>query len=83
MLGTPMSCLEQRLNADAIERMGVGMQVPPRRVTAEVVQRFLAREAEFVAKFHGSSRDGAKEALEAVERFAAELTERISTGEKA
>ncbi len=73
MLGTPMACLEQRLNADAIERMGVGMQVPPRRVTAAVVQRFLAREAEFAASFHGSSRDGAKEALEAIERFAAEL----------
>jgi uncharacterized protein (TIGR00661 family) len=74
MLGMPIDCLEQRINADQIERMGVGIQVPRGQVTAERIRRFLAREEEFSRNAKRQSRDGVRESLEAIERFAAELT---------
>jgi uncharacterized protein (TIGR00661 family) len=73
MLAMPIACLEQRLNAAQIERLGVGMQVPRGQVTGERLRRFLAREAEYAANARREFRDGAAEALEAIEAFAAEL----------
>jgi uncharacterized protein (TIGR00661 family) len=73
LLGMPMACLEQRLNAVQIERMGVGMQVKRHQVTSQVFQTFLAREDEFRNNISQKTRNGAREAFEAIEQFATEL----------
>jgi uncharacterized protein (TIGR00661 family) len=73
LLASPMECLEQRLNADAIERMGIGRHVPRRRVTGDVLQEFLRRSDEYAARTARSSRNGAAEALSAIEKYAGEL----------
>ena len=73
MLGMPQACVEQRLNAVQLERMGIGMQTTPRGVTAELLREFLSREEQFVRNAQREARDGAAEALEAIDRFAAEL----------
>lgn len=73
MLVMPIGCMEQRLNALHIERMGVGMQIRKGHVTADKVRHFLARETEFAQRAREEARDGAREAIEAIETFAPEL----------
>lgn len=73
ILGMPIDCLEQRLNAAQIERMGIGMAVRRGEVTADLLRGFLTREEEFAGNARGEARDGAREAIEAIETFAAEL----------
>jgi uncharacterized protein (TIGR00661 family) len=78
ILGMPIDCLEQRLNAAQIERMGIGMAAPRGRVTVELLRRFLEREPEFARNAQREARDGAREAIDAIEAFAAELTGRAA-----
>jgi uncharacterized protein (TIGR00661 family) len=78
MLGIPLDCLEQRANACALEWMGVGRWAKPSRITAELLREFLSREDEYRRNMPRASRDGAAEAIEAIERFAVELTSRRS-----
>ena len=73
MLGMPIACLEQRLNAVQIQRLGVGMQVRRSEVTAAVLKFFLSRQGEFARNARGLCRNGAQEAVDTIERFAAEL----------
>lgn len=73
MLGIPHRVLEQRLNAHYLERMGVGMKTTREGITPKLVQQFLQREPELAANAQREFRDGAAEACEAVETFAAEL----------
>jgi uncharacterized protein (TIGR00661 family) len=73
MLVTPENCVEQRLNATALERRGFGLQVAGSAFDVHVLQRFLAREAEFVASMRRSARNGRAEALATLEQFLAEL----------
>ena len=76
VLGMPMDCLEQRLNAMQIEVRGVGMQVRRGKVTADVLREFLSREDEFAANAQKyKAHDGEREALEAIETFATELAQ--------
>ncbi len=75
-MGMPMACLEQRLNAMQLEVRGVGKWVRRRKVTPTVLHDFFAREEEFGANAQKyKARDGEREALEAIERFAGELME--------
>ncbi len=80
LLGMPIDCLEQRLNAAQIERLGIGLRIARRAVTAERLRAFLAREAELAARAQRRPRDGAAEAVEAIERYARELTGRHAAG---
>lgn len=73
ILGMPIDCLEQRLNAAQIERMGIGMAAQRGKVTLELLRRFLEREVEFARNAQRKARDGAREAIDAIETFAAEL----------
>lgn len=57
----------------AIERLGIGMQARREQVTAELIRRFLAREQEFASRARQESRNGEREAVEAIERFTDEL----------
>jgi uncharacterized protein (TIGR00661 family) len=78
MLGMPMACLEQRLNAAQLEHQGIGMQVRRGRVTAEVLRGFLANLEQYKANLQGNPRNGEEEALEAIETFAVELAGTLS-----
>lgn len=73
LLGMPMSCLEQRLNARQIERLGVGKQVGYGKVSAEQISEFLANSERYASNAKREFRDGKAEALEAINRFASEL----------
>ncbi len=74
MLCMPQGCVEQRLNAAQIEKMGLGMQTRKGRVTPELMQTFLSRADDFRENAKRESRDGEREAFEAIERYALELS---------
>jgi uncharacterized protein (TIGR00661 family) len=75
MLLLPEDALEQRLNAAAIEKMGVGLGTRQGRITPEVLRGFWQREPELAGAFGPTAPDGRSAALEAIEQFAAELTD--------
>lgn len=76
LLVTPEDCVEQRLNAAAVERMGIGLQARQRDISTQVVRGFLDRESEFIRNIRREKRDGRAEALAVIERFLAELAPR-------
>lgn len=73
VLVMPEDCVEQRLNAAAVKRMGIGMRTLPHKLTASVIRRFLDRHDEFAANLHQYSRDGLDQTLATIDRFLAEL----------
>lgn len=77
MLGMPIDCLEQRMNAVQLEQMGFGQAITRSRVTAEAIRGFLVRADRFGGHDVSARHDGAEAAVEAIERYAAELATRI------
>ncbi len=73
LLVMPEDCVEQRLNARAVERLGIGMRVEPRALTAAHLQRLLQQRDAFAARMRELRRDGLAEAVAAIEGFVAEL----------
>jgi uncharacterized protein (TIGR00661 family) len=73
MLVMPEHTVEQRLNAAAVERLGIGLQVRQRQIDAAAFGRFFAREATFVDSIRQAVRDGRAESLAAIEAFARQL----------
>jgi uncharacterized protein (TIGR00661 family) len=73
MLVMPEHTVEQRLNAAAVERLGIGLQVPHTEVDVQAMQTFLAREESFRASMRHAVSDGREEALAAIESFARAL----------
>jgi len=73
MLVMPEDCPEQRMNARALEALGIGRAVPHGRVDARDLQEFLAHEDQFVRALSARAADGRREAAEALEQFIAEL----------
>jgi uncharacterized protein (TIGR00661 family) len=73
ILGLPHASLEQQLNAKQIERLGIGMRVTHGRINGGLIREFLTRVETFKANMPGVASDGATEALDAIERFVAEL----------
>jgi uncharacterized protein (TIGR00661 family) len=73
VLVIPERCVEQRLNAAAVERLQIGMRVSRREFTAERVRAFLDREDFWASQMHRHVRDGLPDALVAIERFLQEL----------
>jgi uncharacterized protein (TIGR00661 family) len=80
VLVTPEDTVEQRLNAAAVGRLGIGRQVRHADVSAPVIERFLADEASFHGAMRHAVRDGRADALATIERFARELR---TTGRRA
>jgi uncharacterized protein (TIGR00661 family) len=74
LLLMPEDCLEQRLNARASERMGIGEYTSRRAVSAEKVRSFLGRVPEYAQNFREQPADGRRQAVQAIERYAEELT---------
>jgi uncharacterized protein (TIGR00661 family) len=73
MLVTPEHTVEQRLNAAAVERLGIGRRVHHADVDAPVIADFLASAEGYRATMGRAVRDGRAEALCAIEGFAREL----------
>jgi uncharacterized protein (TIGR00661 family) len=69
----PERCVEQRLNAAAVERMGIGMRVSLRQFHAGKIREFLERRPEFVRTMSENVRDGLEESLSALRQFMHEL----------
>jgi uncharacterized protein (TIGR00661 family) len=73
VLVMPECCVEQRLNAAAVERLGIGLRVHQRRLTAERLHEFLGRVDEFAANMPRHVRDGRAETLAALDQYLMEL----------
>jgi uncharacterized protein (TIGR00661 family) len=69
----PEACVEQRLNAAAVERLGIGMRLSARQFSAPRLRGFLARLDGYEANLARHVRDGVRESLEAIEQFLTEL----------
>ncbi len=65
----PESCAEQRMNALAVERLGIGMKASFRRFTAPTIRRFLARRDDFATNIRRHRRDGLPDAIQAIDQF--------------
>ena len=85
MLVMPEDCVEQRLNAAALARMAIGMQVRQRDFSAAVIREFLSKEAAFHENIRRAARDGRRDALETIEQFLVELAgpEKVASREMA
>jgi uncharacterized protein (TIGR00661 family) len=69
----PETCVEQRLNAAAVERLSIGMRVSARRFSAQHLHTFLANLDRYQKNIFRNVRDGLQESLEALEQFLTEL----------
>ena len=76
MLVLPENTVEQRMNAAAVERLGIGQQIDWSEFKPQAVQRFLRRVPEFTARARAASRDGRADALKILNRWAKELAEK-------
>jgi uncharacterized protein (TIGR00661 family) len=73
MLVTPEDTVEQRLNAAAVERLGIGRQIRYEDLDASAFARFLASVDHYRRTMQPARCDGRAEALSAIESFAREL----------
>lgn len=69
----PEACAEQRLNAAAVERMGIGMQVSAGRFSADTMRTFLANLDHYTSNLSRHVCDGLQQSLAAIEQFLTEL----------
>ena len=74
LLLMPEQSLEQRLNAQYVQRWNAGMQTRPRDVTGELLREFLSRRDEFAANVVLHRRDGLADAMAAIDLAVEELT---------
>jgi uncharacterized protein (TIGR00661 family) len=69
----PEACVEQRLNAAAVERLGVGMRVSAREFSAARLRTFLSQLDLYRSNIGRYIRDGLQDAVEIIEQFLREL----------
>jgi uncharacterized protein (TIGR00661 family) len=69
----PEDCVEQRLNAAAVERLGIGIRLSAQQFSAERLRGFLANLDVYRANLARNVRDDAAEALAVLEQFLREL----------
>jgi uncharacterized protein (TIGR00661 family) len=74
LLVLPAESTEQRVNACAVDRLRIGEQVSFEKLNGGVLRRFLSRAEGYVERMRWLARDGRREAVDALERFAGELT---------
>ena len=73
ILVMPENCVEQRMNARAVEQLGIGEQVAQRALTVDGLKQFLARRETYARRMLAERRDGLRESIQAIEQFIAEL----------
>lgn len=76
ILVKPEDSVEQRLNAAAVERLGIGMAVALGEMRVRTLHDFLARRDGYRAAALAQVRDGRAETLEGLARFARQLRAR-------
>jgi uncharacterized protein (TIGR00661 family) len=75
MLVHPERCVEQRLNAAAVSRMGIGAETRHEHLSAAGIRQFLRDAPRYEAGSRELARDGRSEAIAAIEGFASELAQ--------
>lgn len=73
LLVLPESTVEQRMNAEAVARLGVGESGRFETLNAETLKSFLARVPEYAANARRRSTDGREDALRLLDRWIHEL----------
>jgi uncharacterized protein (TIGR00661 family) len=73
ILVMPESSVEQRVNAAAIARLGIGMQRCHHRLSLADLREFLDREQQYRDRTRWHVRDGRAEAVAAIEAFLSDL----------
>jgi uncharacterized protein (TIGR00661 family) len=73
MLVTPENTVEQRLNAAAVQSLGIGRRIDHDAVDGSAFRRFLGEVSGYRETMRHAVRDGRAEALAAIEAFAREL----------
>jgi uncharacterized protein (TIGR00661 family) len=76
ILVVPEASVEQRINAAAVVRLGIGTAIAWHALTLPVIRSFLSNEARYVAATRRRARDGRADALRALDDSAYELTGR-------
>ncbi len=76
ILVVPEASVEQRINAAAVVRLGIGAALTWKSLTAAAIRRFLSGEWRYREATRRHARDGRADALEAVDEFARQLTGR-------
>lgn len=74
LLVMPEDCVEQRVNGAAVARLGLGLCVAQRSITAAVVREFLQGAATCRPNLRRHQSDGRAAAVQAIERYVEELT---------
>ncbi|MES1923949.1 glycosyltransferase family protein [Salinisphaera sp. T31B1] len=74
VLALPEDAVEQRLNARAIQDMGVGESTPLHRLSAATLTRFLERRHDYARATAAHRQDGLVQAIGHLNRAIAELT---------
>jgi uncharacterized protein (TIGR00661 family) len=64
VLALPEDAVEQRLNAEAVRRMGVGTRASLHRLTSRALRAFLERADNYAAATQAHQRDGVREAID-------------------
>jgi uncharacterized protein (TIGR00661 family) len=73
LLVVPERCVEQRMNALAVQRLGIGRKIELREFTLPTLRDFLDHVDLYRERMRGRFRDGYHEALAAFDQFLAEL----------
>jgi uncharacterized protein (TIGR00661 family) len=71
----PEACVEQRLNAAAVDRLGIGMRLSAGEFSAARLRTFLSKLDLYRSNIGRNVRDGGQEALEIIEQFLQELVQ--------
>ena len=69
----PEDCVEQRMNAAAVERMGIGMRLHPARLTTAALQSFLGQIEIYQERMTANGCDGTLDAARRLEQFLEQL----------
>jgi uncharacterized protein (TIGR00661 family) len=83
MLVVPEQTVEQRLNAAAVVRLGIGARVAHEDLHVDVLRDFLTAEDAYRANLPALARDGRGEAVTALAAFAGELLRERRAGRAA
>jgi UDP:flavonoid glycosyltransferase YjiC (YdhE family) len=79
MLVMPEHCVEQRMNANALVKMGLGMRVEQGALSAAHLHDFFMHHDAFAARMRQHKRDGLAESVQAMEQFIEELAPSVVT----
>jgi uncharacterized protein (TIGR00661 family) len=73
LLVMPERCVEQRMNALAVERLGIGRKIDVSELTLPTLRDFLNHLDGYRERMRAQFRDGLPEALAIIDQFLAEL----------